>query len=114
MHSRCRSLRVPARAGVPALARFPGLSAVPLVLCRPASMSHPDPIAAGTAWAEQLAQRLDEQRSRLRAAVDTQRQRARDWETEVQSHFTQVQEGLQAAADRTQQRDVETTTRLAD
>lgn len=66
------------------------------------------------AWAENLARRLEEQRGRMRAAVEGHRQKAREWETSLQAQLASIQQLLQAGAQETSQRDADLTARLTE
>jgi DNA repair exonuclease SbcCD ATPase subunit len=60
---------------------------------------------AGSAWADELAQRLDEQRRRMRAAVDVQNELARQWETSLQARLDDLHGTVQSSLDDVGERD---------
>jgi DNA repair exonuclease SbcCD ATPase subunit len=67
-------------------------------------MSQRDSTAAGPAWAESLARRLEEQRGKMRAALDEHRKNASEWETSLQQQLASIQQALQVAANDTNRR----------
>jgi hypothetical protein len=77
-------------------------------------MSQREPsTTAGPAWAEELAHKLDEQRRRMRAAVEAQRELTHEWEASLQSRLSDIQDAVQTTLDETAQSDTETVAKLA-
>jgi DNA repair exonuclease SbcCD ATPase subunit len=70
-------------------------------------MSQREPNAAGPTWAEDLARRLEEQRGRMRTALEEHRKNASEWETSLQQQLVSIQQALQVAANDTNRRSSE-------
>jgi len=62
-------------------------------------MSQRESTAAGPAWSDDLGRRLEEQRARLKAAVDAHRQQAHQCETSIQSQLAAIQQAIASAGD---------------
>lgn len=76
-------------------------------------MPQSESTAATAAWAEELAERLTAQRDRLREAAAAQREKASQWEKNLQDQLAAIQQELQAVADDGELRDSEVAQKLA-